>query len=83
MSNKRIIPDRKWGYISVLAATVLFGIWNTFSKILLQDLDPLALSALVYCIAGAFLFIVRFSGFNNKLMGMLDSNSEAETYHFT
>jgi drug/metabolite transporter (DMT)-like permease len=72
--------DKSWGYASVLAATVLFGIWNTFSKILLQDLDPLALSALVYCIAGLFLFIARFSGLNNKLMGMLDSNSEAETF---
>ena len=80
MADKRIVSDRKWGYVSVLAATVLFGIWNTFSKILLQDLDPLALSALVYCIAGVFLFAVRFSGFNNELMGMLDSNSEAETY---
>jgi drug/metabolite transporter (DMT)-like permease len=74
------ISDVKWGYISVFAATVLFGIWNTFSKILLQDLDPIALSALVYCIAGFFLFSVRFSGFNQKLMGMLDSNSEAETF---
>lgn len=74
------ISDVKWGYISVFAATVLFGIWNTFSKILLQDLDPIALSALVYCIAGVFLFSVRFSGFNQKLMGMLDSNSEAETF---
>jgi drug/metabolite transporter (DMT)-like permease len=64
----------------VLAATVLFGIWNTFSKILLQDLDPLALSALVYCIAGIFLFSVRYSGINNKLMGMLDSKFEAETF---
>ncbi len=80
MADKQVISDKKWGYVSVLAATVLFGIWNTFSKILLQDLDPLALSALVYCIAGIFLFAVRFSGFNNKLMGMLDSNSEAETY---
>ncbi len=74
------ISDKKWGYLSVLSATVLFGIWNTFSKILLVDLDPLALSALVYCIAGIFLTAVRFSGFNNKLMGMLDSKSEAETF---
>jgi len=80
VANKQVISDKKWGYVSVLAATVLFGIWNTFSKILLQNLDPLALSALVYCIAGIFLFAVRFSGFNNKLMGMLDSNSDAETY---
>ena len=74
------ISDKKWGYLSVIIATVLFGIWNTFSKILLQDLDPLALSALVYCIAGIFLTAVRFSSFNGKLMGMLDSKSEAETF---
>jgi drug/metabolite transporter (DMT)-like permease len=80
MVDTSVISDNKWGYVSVLAATVLYGIWNTFSKILLQDLDPLALSALVYCIAGIFLFTVRFSGFNNRLMGMLDSKSEAETH---
>ena len=80
MKDKVGFSDVNWGYISVFAATILFGIWNTFSKILLQDLDPLALSALVYCIAGVFLFSVRFSGFNQKLMGLLDSNSEAETF---
>ena len=80
MGDKIRISDRKWGYVSVIAATILFGIWNTFSKILLQDLDPLALSALVYCIAGIFLFSVRYSGINNKLMGMLDSKFEAETF---
>jgi len=74
------VSDLKWGYISVIAATVLYGIWNTFSKILLQDLDPLALSALVYCIAGIFLFSVRFSGLNNRLMGILNSKSETETF---
>jgi drug/metabolite transporter (DMT)-like permease len=78
--DKVMISNRKWGYVSVLAATVLYGIWNTFSKILLQDLDPLALSALVYCIAGIFLFSVRYSGINNRLMGMLDSKFEAETF---
>ena len=80
MANQIVVSDKKWGYISVFTATILYGIWNTFSKILLQDLNPLALSALVYCIAGIFLFAVRFSGFNNKLMGMLDSKSEAETH---
>jgi drug/metabolite transporter (DMT)-like permease len=74
------VSDLKWGYFSVISATLLYGIWNTFSKILLQDLDPLALSALVYCIAGIFLFSVRFSGLNNRLMGILDSKDEAETF---
>lgn len=80
IGDKISAPDRKWGYISVLTATVFFGIWNTFGKILLQDLSPLALSALVYCIAGVFLFLIRYSRLNNRLMGILDSNSEAENF---
>lgn len=78
--DKISASDRKWGYISVISATVFFGIWNTFSKILLQDLSPLALSALVYCIAGIFLFLIRYSRLNNRLMGILDSKSEAEKF---
>jgi drug/metabolite transporter (DMT)-like permease len=77
---KMVETNVKWGYISVIIATLLYGIYNTFSKILLQDLDPLAISALVYCIAGIFLFTVRFSGVNNKLMGILDSKKETETF---
>ena len=80
MKQNLEISGTKYGYVSVVAATVLFGIWNTFSKILLQDLNPLALSALVYSTAGIFLFILRFSSFNNKLMGVLDSRFEAETF---
>ncbi|MCE7698710.1 MAG: EamA family transporter [Methanobacterium paludis] len=57
--------NRYWGYLSVITATIFFGIWNTFSKILLQYLDPIALSAIVYTIAGVFLFLVRLSPFNN------------------
>lgn len=80
MDNNISYSAKKWGYLSVLIATVFFGIWSTFSKILLQDLSPLALSALVYCIAGIFLFTIRFSWLNNRLMGILDSESDAETF---
>ncbi len=83
LRSKISISDVKWGYLSVIIATVLYGIWNPLNKILLQDLDPLALSALIYCIAGIFLFTVRFSGINNRLMGMMDSNEEAETFFST
>jgi drug/metabolite transporter (DMT)-like permease len=69
---------RYWGYVSVITATILFGIWNTFSKILLQYLDPLALPAIVYCIAAIFLFIVRFSPLNDKILSLLDQESKAE-----
>jgi drug/metabolite transporter (DMT)-like permease len=71
--------NRYWGYLSVITATIFFGIWNTFSKILLQYLDPIALSAIVYTIAGVFLFLVRFSPFNNRIMSILDGDANAET----
>jgi len=74
------ISNVKWGYLSVIAVTVLYGIWNPLNKILLQDLDPVALSAMIYCIAGIFLFIMRFSGINNRLMRIMDSKLEAETF---
>ena len=78
-SSKVAVSNVKWGYLSLVAVTVLFGIWNPINKILLQDLDPLALAALIYSIAGIFLFLVRYSGINNHLMSMMDSNQEAET----
>ena len=51
---KKAILSNKWGYLSVIMVTILFGIWNTFNKILLQDLHPLALSASVYVIGSVF-----------------------------
>jgi len=77
---KTTVSNVKWGYLSLVAVTVLFGIWNPMNKILLQDLDPLALSALIYCIAGIFLFAARYSGINSHLMSIMDSKLEAETF---
>ncbi|KAF5079820.1 DMT family transporter [Methanobacterium aggregans] len=79
-SDSKRFMSKKWGYLSVIVATLLFGIWNTFNKILLEDLDPIALSAIVYCIAGAFLFIIRFSPLNNRIMSFLDADCNAETH---
>ncbi len=72
--------QRFWGYLSVIIATMLFGLWNTFSKILLGYLNPLTLSALVYSIAGVFLFIVYFSPLNKKIILKLDQNLESESF---
>ena len=38
--------DKKWGYLSMVAAMVFFGISSTFNKILLSDIHPTALAAL-------------------------------------
>lgn len=46
----------KWGYLSALLATVLFGLSAAFSKIMVKYVHPIVLGALVYIIAGAFLF---------------------------
>jgi drug/metabolite transporter (DMT)-like permease len=43
------------GYLSVLFASVLFGSVFTLAKIPLEHVDPLALAALTYTIAGLFL----------------------------
>jgi len=71
---------RFWGYLSVIIATMLFGLWNTFSKILLNYLNPLTLSAIVYTIAGVFLFLVYFSPLNEKIISKLDKNSQSESF---
>lgn len=71
--------DRYWGYVAVITATVFFGVWNTFSKILLEDIDPLSLAALVYLVAGIFLFLVHFSPLNGKIIGILNKDTEVET----
>ncbi len=71
--------DRYWGYVAVITATVFFGVWNTFSKILLEDIDPLSLAALVYLVAGIFLFLVHFSPLNGKIINILNKDTEVET----
>lgn len=71
---------RFWGYLSVMMVTVLFGLWNTFSKILLNYLDPLALSALVYSIGGIFLFLIWFSPLKYRILSFLDRDENADLF---
>lgn len=71
--------NRYWGYVAVITATVFFGVWNTFSKILLEDLHPLSLSALVYLVAGTFLFLIHFSPLSGKILDLLNKNTKVET----
>lgn len=74
--------SRFWGYLSVILATLLYGIWNTFNKILLLHLDPVALSAIVFIIAGVFLFLVRLSPLKERILSLLDQDSQAEIHIF-
>lgn len=71
--------DRYWGYVAVITATAFFGVWNTFSKILLENLHPLSLAALVYLIAGLFLFLIHFSPVNDKILSILNRDTQVET----
>lgn len=68
-----------WGYLSVLLATALFGLWNSFNKILLNYLNPITITALVYIIATFTLIIIRISPINKPLTTLLNKNCEAET----
>jgi len=72
--------NRLWGYISVIMAMIFFGISNTFNKILLQTLDPIDLAALSYCLAAAFLFIVRYSPLKNRLSSFMDTGHDLENF---
>jgi drug/metabolite transporter (DMT)-like permease len=46
------VPRRYLGYLSVLAASALFGSVFTVAKVPLESVDPLALSAVLYIISG-------------------------------
>ncbi|MBM4240838.1 MAG: DMT family transporter [Euryarchaeota archaeon] len=69
-----------WGYLSVIVATIFFGISSPFNKILLENIHPLPLAALTYIIAGVFLFIIRFSPLKERILKLLDKKSESETH---
>lgn len=69
-----------WGYLSILTATVLLGLWTTFGKILLNYLDPVVISGLVYAIGGGFLFFLRFSPLNNRITALLNKDTYVESF---
>ncbi len=71
---------RFWGYLSVILATVFFGISATFDKIMLQDMHPLLIASLTYTIAGVFLFSIRLSPLKESILDIINKKSEAETF---
>ncbi|ADP77018.1 protein of unknown function DUF6 transmembrane [Methanothermus fervidus DSM 2088] len=70
----------KWGYLSALLATVLFGLSAAFSKIMVKYVHPIVLGALVYIIAGAFLFSIKFSPIGEPLLKLLNKSMYTEDY---
>lgn len=71
---------RIWGYLSIIAATLFFGISATFNKIMLQEMDPLAIAALTYTLAGIFLFSIRQSPLKEKVLYILNKKNNSENY---
>ncbi|BDZ72157.1 DMT family transporter [Methanobacterium petrolearium] len=70
--------NRLWGYLSALLVALLFGIWFTLDKTLLGYLHPLALAAMVYTLAGAFLFLIRVSPLHDKILEILHRETKVE-----
>ncbi|MCC7551408.1 MAG: DMT family transporter [Methanobacterium sp.] len=71
---------RLWGYLSAVMVALLFGIWFTLDKTLLGYLHPLALAAMVYTLASAFLFLIRLSPLHPKLLEILHRESKVEIH---
>lgn len=49
------IPERTRGYLAVVLAAVLFGIWPTLSKLALSEVHPLVVAFLIQLIPGLVL----------------------------
>ncbi|MGV8144005.1 MAG: DMT family transporter [Methanothermobacter sp.] len=71
--------DRMWGYLGALAVALLFGVWFTLDKILLNYLHPFVLAAMTYLIATVFLFIIYFSPLYPRVLKILHGDTNVET----
>ncbi|MGC9517552.1 MAG: DMT family transporter [Methanomicrobiales archaeon] len=71
---------RFWGYLSALMVSLLFGVWFSLDKTLLNYLHPLALAALTYFIAAIFLFFIRFSPLNKIILNFINWEADVEKY---
>jgi len=84
MVNTRILwvirVKRLWGYVSVILATLFFGLSAPLNKIMLSEMNPIQIGALTYLIAGIFLLLVRQSPLKNSILNMLDRENNAETF---
>lgn len=63
-----------------MTVALLFGMWFTLDKTLLNYLHPFALAALTYLIASLFLFIISISPLYPKLLQILHGNTRVEAY---
>ncbi|HII83370.1 MAG TPA: DMT family transporter [Methanobacterium subterraneum] len=72
--------NRFWGYLSAVMVALLFGIWFSLDKILLGYLHPLALAALIYLLASAFLFLIRVSPLHHSLLEIFHRESKVEIH---
>ena len=49
------LPESTRGYLAIILAAVLFGIWPTLSKLVLNEVSPIAIAFLIQVIPGAAL----------------------------
>jgi len=59
---------------------LLFGVWFSLDKILLGYLHPLALAALIYLLASAFLFLIRVSPLHYHILEIVHRESNVEIH---
>ena len=72
--------NRFWGYLSAVMVALLFGIWFSLDKILLGYLHPLALAALIYLLASAFLFLIRVSPLHHSLLEIVHRENKVQIH---
>ena len=70
---------RLWGYLSIITATIFFGISATLDKIMLSEMHPVTIGAYTYIIAGLFLFSVRQSPLGDRIISILNSETLSES----
>lgn len=68
-----------WGYLSIITATVFFGMSATLDKIMLSEMHPITIGAYTYLIAGIFLFMVRQSPLKENILDMINRTDEIES----
>ncbi|MDI9614248.1 DMT family transporter [Methanothermobacter sp.] len=68
-----------WGYLSIITATVFFGMSATLDKIMLSEMHPITIGAYTYLIAGIFLFMVRQSPLKENILDVLNRSGEIES----
>jgi len=72
--------NRLWGYLSALTVALLFGVWFSLDKTLLNYLHPFALAALTYLIASIFLFFINFSPIKDRILDIVNQENRLEDF---